>query len=275
MSRTARFILRCRGAFGPDDDLSGHRGVRGYGLPWGAMMAAWLCCAAAWADSGGTPLTQSSSSRSPAHRTSTSLKTDLMQAARSGDTALVAGLLKRGAPVNARNGNGGTALMYAAVGGHLDAVDLLIRRGADVNAQSANGWGALMIACAKGYRPIIERLLAAGAAANQSDVYGWTPLMRAVYEQRQTALEVLFFRPDLELDAVNEHGSSALHLAAVVGDQRSAQALLERGADVTIRDAEGRTAADIAAARGDSRLARLLGAGSPRSRTPPWAKSSS
>lgn len=188
-----------------------------------------------------------------------------MQAARDGDAGAVLDLLKRGATVNQVNGNGGTALMYAAVGGHAQIVDALIRHGADVNARGRNGWGALMIACAKGRADIVESLLAAGAGANLPDLYGWTPLMRAVYEQRSAVMAELMAVADLDLDAVTEHGSTALHLAAIVGDRNTARQLLARGASADLQDYDGRTVADIAEARGDPEFARLLRDGSPSS----------
>ena len=45
----------------------------------------------------------------------------------------------------------------------------------------------------------------------------------------------------------NEHGSSALMLAALYGNTDIVQALLEAGADKTIKDYEGKTAYDLTA----------------------------
>lgn len=182
----------------------------------------------------------------------------LMRAARAGDLRAVEGLLRAGAAVDQRNGNGGTALMYAAVGNHPRVVDLLLRHGADVDARGANGWGALMIACAKGYVSVVRRLLAAGADVNAPDIYGWTPLMRAVYERRPAVAQILLASDRVDLDAVTDHGSTALHLAAVVGARDIARKLLDHGADASMLDSDGRSAADIAEARGDRSLARLL-----------------
>ncbi len=194
---------------------------------------------------------------------STPRKTPLMVASRAGDVARVRRLLARGVDVNQANGNGGTALMYAALGGHATVSDLLIRHGARVDAQGVNGWGALMIACAKGYVAVVQRLLDAGANPNLPDIYGWTPLMRAVYERRSRVVATLTEAADLDLDAENDQGSTALHIAAVVGDRDAVRGLLRVGADANIVDHAGLTPAEIADARGDRALARLL-----RHRTP-------
>ena len=261
----------------PRSALSGARPGRSDVWFLAALCIAVLINQTAWADARGRAAIDAQDrphiSSAPQHSEPGGASA-LMRAARSGDTEAVHALLAGGAKVDRRNGNGGTALMYAAVGGHTEIVDLLIRHGADVDARGTNGWGALMVACAKGYVPIVERLLAAGADADSSDVYGWTPLMRAIYEQRNAVVRELLTESDVDLDAVNDHGSSALHLAAIVGDRDIARALVNRGADMDLADTDGRTAADIAEARGDAGLARLL-----RSRPPSatmrfrqWAK---
>lgn len=220
-----------------------------------------ICTASASADAwsvGAAP----APAQSPQSRTDSQPRAEridpLLQAARAGDVKRVASLLAGGADVNGSNGHGGTALMYAVVGNHGDVVELLLRRGADVNARGSNGWGALMIASAKGFAGVVRRLLQAGADRNAVDLYGWTPLMRAVYEKRAAVVALLVNSKRTDLNAVTDQGSTALHLAAVVGAVELARTLLDHGADASILDAEGRSAADIADARGDRGLAHLL-----------------
>lgn len=185
-------------------------------------------------------------------------KTELMRAAHRGETARVLQLLAGGADVDARNGNGGTALMYAALGGHTDVVDVLLDHGARTDLRGSNGWGALMVAAVKGRTEIVRLLLRAGADPNAPDVYGWTPLMRAIYERRLAVAEVLVRHEGVAVNVHSDRGSTPLHLAAIVGARGLAQQLLARGADRTARDQDGRTAGDIARARNDPALARLL-----------------
>lgn len=56
--------------------------------------------------------------------------TDLIEAAKAGDTAIVEQELKQGADVNAKSKKGTTALMVAAERGHTEIVDILKRAGA-------------------------------------------------------------------------------------------------------------------------------------------------
>ena len=63
--------------------------------------------------------------------------TPLILAARNGNAAVMAPLLKSGADVNGPTSNGTTPLMFAAASGSVDAVRLLIDSGANVNDKDA------------------------------------------------------------------------------------------------------------------------------------------
>jgi len=56
----------------------------------------------------------------------------------------------------------------------------------------------------------------------------------------------------------DEAGNTLLHLATRRGQRKAAAMLLEKGADPTLANHEGRTALDIARERGDTELARVL-----------------
>jgi ankyrin repeat protein len=53
-------------------------------------------------------------------------------------------------------------------------------------------------------------------------------------------------------------GETALHLAAECGRKDAVELLLDHGADPTARDGEGRTPADLAAARGHEEVLHFL-----------------
>lgn len=91
------------------------------------------------------------------------VNSDLMDAARQGDTATVQSLLSQGANVNATDAHGGTALMVAAVNGHTATVQALIDAGADVNRAHNFGKTALMLATEKGHTAVVDLLVQAGA----------------------------------------------------------------------------------------------------------------
>jgi hypothetical protein len=95
----------------------------------------------------------------------------LVRAAREGDVATIAALLKAGAAVDARAGvNGWTPLQHAIHKNQAAAVKALLAAGADANAgsrppssQHASGVTPLMMAAGYGQLEVVEALLAAGA----------------------------------------------------------------------------------------------------------------
>jgi ankyrin repeat protein len=95
-----------------------------------------------------------------------SLDRELIAAAKKADTEAVRALLKQGANVNARYGDGSTALHWAAYRGNPETTDLLIRSGAMVNAVTDIGVTALWVACSNSSTSVLERLLEAGGDLN-------------------------------------------------------------------------------------------------------------
>ena len=185
-------------------------------------------------------------------------KTALMVAAKHGNVELARRLLHSGADVNVRSQNGGTALMFAALGASPRILDLLLSAGAEVNAAAGFDWTALMIATVKGDTASVKRLLDYGAEVNRPDIYGWTPLMRAAFEKRLEVVSALLGAPSLNLDARNEVGATALHLAAFSGSADIVEALMSHGSATNAVDDEGRTPAEAAVQGGHHVLAARL-----------------
>ena len=187
-------------------------------------------------------------------------KTPLMAAAKAGAVDLARRLIERGADVNARNDNDGTALMFAAIPGHAETIALLIGRGADVNAFGHFNWTALMVAAAKGHGEGVRLLLEGGADPNVQDTYGWTPLMRAVYGNKRAAVAVLLGHDRVDLEARDERGATALHVAVERGNAALVAELLARGADPGSTDDAGRGLSYKASAKGYDDIASMLDA---------------
>ncbi len=184
--------------------------------------------------------------------------TALMVAAQAGDAALVRALLDRGADPNARNANGGTPLMHAAMGGNPVVVTDLVTAGAQLDATAKLGWTALLLAAAKGHTDAARVLLDSGARPNQADTYGWTPLMRAVSGNHGDVVDLFLSAPDVNLEAREETGATALHVAAQYGHAGMAAKLLDSGADARAVNHRGLSAADFAVMSEHQDVARLL-----------------
>ncbi len=80
-------------------------------------------------------------------------------------------LLDKGADVNAKASNGGTALMVASQNGHKVVVQSLLSKGAEVKAKTKDGRTASMIASQNGHKEIKE-LLAKGPTTTASQASG-------------------------------------------------------------------------------------------------------
>ena len=75
----------------------------------------------------------------------------LFDAARQGDSGLLAGYLAAGVPATLTNEAGDTLLMLAAYHGHADTVRLILQHGGDANSANDRGQTPLAGAVFKGY----------------------------------------------------------------------------------------------------------------------------
>ena len=148
--------------------------------------------------------------------------TPLMLAIRDGHSALALELLALGAsPTHRSRKNGSQALHFAAMAGDVAAGRALLMAGADVDAPKRDpdrhhaGSTALMWAVNRHHLPFVRMLVNAGAAVNRQSASG------------DTAAHGAALRPE--------------HIALL-------EALLEAGADVSIRNQRGRTVVDEALA---------------------------
>ncbi|MGO9572606.1 MAG: ankyrin repeat domain-containing protein [Desulfomonilaceae bacterium] len=85
-------------------------------------------------------------------------------------------LLKHGADVNARDGQGATLLILTTHSGRdypLNWIRFLLNNGATVNAQRKDGRTALMGACSWKRTDVVELLLERGANPNVKDCHSW------------------------------------------------------------------------------------------------------
>lgn len=108
----------------------------------------------------------------------------------------------------------------------------------------------------------IRVLLAQGADVNSRDRHGQTALMLAAHAGHRELAEILIAH-HADLNATAKFGLSALMLAIVAGHAEIASLLAQSGADLSLRGSgapgfAGKTAADLAAARGMDELAGLL-----------------
>ena len=112
----------------------------------------------------------------------------LFDAARQGDSGVLAGYLAAGVPAALTNEAGDTLLMLAAYHGHADTVRLILQHGGEANSANDRGQTPLAGAVFKGYTEVAQALLNAGA-----DPDAGTPSARAAAQmfERKDILALL------------------------------------------------------------------------------------
>lgn len=122
-----------------------------------------------------------------------------------------------------------TVLGATAEAGHTETMELLLQHGAWLQNS-----GALVVVAEAGREEIVKFLLQKGADVNEMGVEN-------EIDERET-----------------EEMGTALHKAVANRHERVVKLLLEKGANIDLEDAKGRTALQIAEATGDDKVARLL-----------------
>ena len=186
-------------------------------------------------------------------------------------------LLKHGADINGRNGDGNTALHLAVFLGHAETAELLIKNGADINTK--NGDGAVPIDLL-GVPWEMTRFL--------TDMFGIKLEQKQVETGRAKIAEILNLKlASASQVALNDiwkaastgnlnvvkralangmdanlkdpkSGDILLGTAALMGHTEIVALLLEHGADVNLRSKDGGTALHAAAFLGRAETVKLL-----------------
>ena len=179
--------------------------------------------------------------------------TPLMLSIHAGRPEVARLLLAAGARVDAIDAHGETALSEAAFAADEDIGDLLLQHGAKPDAADRYGKTPICYAAARGAARLVGRLIEAGVDPNATYGNNLTALMWAAGHpdltapERAAAVVRLLIARGARLDLVDDRGRSALMIAAALNRFETAKALIEAGADRTIKDKSGKTAADLAA----------------------------
>lgn len=134
--------------------------------------------------------------------------------------------------------------------GHYALAEYLLERGADPSP-------AVFTVTYDGEAEGCELLDRYGADWEQT-FQGRTPLMDLMYFRKPAGSRWLIAR-GVDVNAVDPHGRTALHFAAMQGVRPDyATALIEAGADIEAKDADGRTPLDHARLKNRTKLVDLL-----------------
>lgn len=162
------------------------------------------------------------------------------------DGDAITALLRRGFDPNTRDPKGQVGLTMALQNDANKAVAaLLASRRLNVEARNANDESPLMMAAIKGNVEAVKALIARDADVNKT---GWTPLHYAASagSPQHAVIISLLLENHAYIDAASPNGTTPLMMAAQYGSTEALQLLLDEGADPTLKNQLGLTAADFA-----------------------------
>ncbi len=204
-------------------------------------------------------------------------KTALHYAVEFNDADLIRALIAKGAQVNEEDDKGETPLHYAARNNAPELVKLLIEKGADVIIVDNNGKKAIDLAEDK---EVLRSLVEAGAEKAETSPLLYTiqvggKAFRTTLEffsdyantQEEVKEAVDYLIRGKAINKIDSEGKTALHYAARNNAPELVKLLIEKGADVTIVDNNGKKAIDLAE---DKEVLRsLVEAGAEKAETSP------
>jgi ankyrin repeat protein len=165
-------------------------------------------------------------------------------------------LLAQGVNPNVKDEYGFSPLYYACSGNNSKVTQLLLNYGADANMiyqHEEKSTTALLLVLRKPRNDYVHKwllvslLLSGKADPNFANQNGDAPLFFAVRGDNTTgSLTKLLITNGAAVNHTNKNGNTALHEAVKINNKKAAQALLEHGADATLKNKKGKSALDLA-----------------------------
>jgi ankyrin repeat protein len=146
--------------------------------------------------------------------------------------------------VNARDGSYGTPMHAAARAGHIDIISLLLEHGAYVDARNNRGETPLLRAAWAGKRDAGWYPISHGADINSADYKKFTPVFLA-FKGDVTSARILIER-GAEIHIRNIEGDTPLHQAIRWGEIELVRLFLKHGANPNLPNYYSRTPTNLA-----------------------------
>ena len=162
----------------------------------------------------------------------------LFNAAQCGSQEIVRFLLRQGIDSNIVTEENRNALHFAAENNHTEVIEALLKHGCDIEQRDASGRTPLCLAVESLNFNAVRVLLRKGADIKYVTEHGKTLLMRT--KNRKMVHLLLKKGASKIIDQVDDQGKTALHHAAKFM-LKSAEEILEHGANINIKDNKGRT----------------------------------
>jgi ankyrin repeat protein len=142
--------------------------------------------------------------------------------------------------------------------GECDAVLQAIDQGTPIDAVDSLDQTALVAAVSQGHEDCALQLLERNASVSTRDPAGWTPLLFAVFFNASPTLIGALLKHGADINAQNDRGVTALHLAAGAGNELLVALLLGQGANRDLATTSGYTPLRLAQTKGLKNIAALL-----------------
>lgn len=169
---------------------------------------------------------------------------DFTKAAKFDDVSEVQSLMKAGVSPNTLDPNGNPMLIVAIRDKSFKVSDLLLANKAiDVNLNNKSGENPLMIASIEGQLSLVEAMVLKNKA--QVNKTGWTPLHYASSTGKLSVAEFLIAN-GAQVNALSPSDTTPLMMAVSSGNDLLIKFLLDKGADLALRNHEGYSAIDVA-----------------------------
>ena len=176
--------------------------------------------------------------------------TPLIYGAIHGKLKIMNILIDFGADMKLTTDSGRNALHYAAGNGHDEIVEFLIENGITIDALDYQSSSPLHLAAVFGKPSTVQNLISKGANKELQGLNNRTPLLSAVFSGNIETAEILLDH-GANVNAVDKFNSTAMHfillfMAEETNDlQIFVKLLINYGADLTLKDEEGRTVLDL------------------------------
>ncbi len=177
-------------------------------------------------------------------------------------------ILKEGDDPNSCGPGGMTPLTLLASIGDWNSAELLFKYGANPNSPTTvSGQNALSSAISAGKFAFAHQLIRVGADVHAKSEGGITPLidLAVVVVNRSTAstddmlwLGQVLVDQGVPINAQTTTGTTALMMAALMNNAELVRAFISWGADVNLRDKQGKSALSFAKMKGYSDIVTLL-----------------
>ena len=189
-------------------------------------------------------LTLSLSYIQPVFSQSDSQRNEFAKAMKFDDVNTVKSLISQGINPNLVDSNGNPMLVLAIKDRSYKVIDVLLTtKGMDVDLSNKQGETPLMIASINGDLPLVRTLVLKNKA--QLDHISWTPLHYACAKGHLDIAQFLIAN-GAKVDSLSLGGTTPLMMAVQSGNELLVKLLLDKGANLQLRNAEAITAIDIA-----------------------------